>query len=87
VLIDLKIGEINHQDLGQMQMYVNYYDRYIKLNTDIFVNNDNHNKDNMGLFRRNKNNNKPVIRQIIELTESKAKKINIHEIQFRRIVA
>ncbi len=24
VLIDLKIGEINHQDLGQMQMYVNY---------------------------------------------------------------
>ncbi len=31
VLIDLKIGEINHQDLGQMQMYVNYYDRFIKV--------------------------------------------------------
>ncbi len=31
VLIDLKIGEINHQDLGQMQMYVNYYDRFVKL--------------------------------------------------------
>ena len=31
VLIDLKIGEITHQDLGQMQMYVNYYDRKIKL--------------------------------------------------------
>lgn len=31
VLIDLKIGEIKHQDLGQMQMYVNYYDREIKL--------------------------------------------------------
>ncbi len=31
VLIDLKIGEITHQDLGQMQMYVNYFDRYIKL--------------------------------------------------------
>lgn len=30
VLIDLKIGEITHQDLGQMQMYVNYYDRYVK---------------------------------------------------------
>ncbi len=27
VLIDLKIGELKHQDLGQMQMYVNYYDR------------------------------------------------------------
>ncbi len=30
-LIDLKIGELKHQDLGQMQMYVNYYDRYVKL--------------------------------------------------------
>ncbi len=31
VLIDLKIGELKHQDLGQMQMYVNYFDRYVKL--------------------------------------------------------
>ena len=30
VLIDLKIGELKHQDIGQMQMYVNYYDRKIK---------------------------------------------------------
>jgi hypothetical protein len=30
VLIDLKIGDLTHQDLGQMQMYVNYYDRYEK---------------------------------------------------------
>ena len=29
VLIDLKIGEITHQDIGQMQMYVNYTDRKI----------------------------------------------------------
>ena len=28
VLIDLKIGKLTHQDLGQMQMYVNYFDRY-----------------------------------------------------------
>lgn len=27
VLIDLKIGKLTHQDLGQMQMYVNYYTR------------------------------------------------------------
>ena len=27
---DLKIGSLKHQDLGQMQMYVNYYDRYEK---------------------------------------------------------
>lgn len=31
VLIDLKIGKLTHQDLGQMQMYVNYFDRYVKL--------------------------------------------------------
>jgi predicted nuclease of restriction endonuclease-like (RecB) superfamily len=31
VLIDLKIGKLKHQDLGQMQMYVNYYDRFVKL--------------------------------------------------------
>ncbi|WP_412468762.1 PDDEXK nuclease domain-containing protein [Pedobacter sp. KLB.chiD] len=31
VLLDLKIGRLTHQDIGQMQMYVNYYDRKIKL--------------------------------------------------------
>lgn len=30
VLIDLKIGKLTHQDIGQMQMYVNYYDRKIR---------------------------------------------------------
>jgi hypothetical protein len=30
VLIDLKTTELSHQDLGQMQMYVNYFDRYVK---------------------------------------------------------
>ena len=30
VLIDLKIGKLSHQDLGQMQMYVNYFDRHVK---------------------------------------------------------
>lgn len=31
VLVDLKVGELKHQDIGQMQMYVNYYDRMVKL--------------------------------------------------------
>lgn len=31
VLIDLKVDKLTHQDLGQMMMYVNYYDRYVKL--------------------------------------------------------
>ena len=30
VVIDLKIGELKHQDIGQVQMYVNYYDRHVK---------------------------------------------------------
>ncbi|MGB0880917.1 MAG: PDDEXK nuclease domain-containing protein [Polaribacter sp.] len=34
VLIDLKIGKLKHQDIGQMQMYVNYYDREIKLDEE-----------------------------------------------------
>ena len=31
VIIDLKIDKLTHQDLGQMQMYVNWFDRNIKL--------------------------------------------------------
>ena len=34
VLIDLKIGKLVHQDIGQMQMYVNYYDRSMKQKDD-----------------------------------------------------
>lgn len=31
VVIELKMGKLTHQDLGQLQMYVNYYDRCEKL--------------------------------------------------------
>ena len=31
LVIDLKLEKLTHQDLGQMQMYVNYYDRHQKL--------------------------------------------------------
>lgn len=34
VLVDLKIGKLKHQDIGQMQMYVNYYDRYIRTKSE-----------------------------------------------------
>lgn len=34
VLFDLKIGELKHQDIGQMQMYVHYYDRQVKLSDE-----------------------------------------------------
>ena len=35
VLIDLKRGKLTHQDLGQMQMYVNYFDRYVKTEEEL----------------------------------------------------
>ncbi|PKL68525.1 MAG: DUF1016 domain-containing protein [Methanomicrobiales archaeon HGW-Methanomicrobiales-1] len=34
VLIDLKIGKLTHENLGQMQMYVNYYNREVKLDNE-----------------------------------------------------
>lgn len=34
VVIDLKLGKLDHADLGQMQLYVNYYDREIKESAD-----------------------------------------------------
>lgn len=35
VLIDLKRDKLTHQDLGQMQMYVNYFDRYVKTEEEL----------------------------------------------------
>ena len=35
VLIDLKLGKLSHRDLGQMQMYVNYFDRHVKTTDEL----------------------------------------------------
>ncbi|MDE2982136.1 MAG: PDDEXK nuclease domain-containing protein [Gemmatimonadota bacterium] len=35
VLIDLKSGKLTHQDLGQMQMYVDYFDRYVRTDDEL----------------------------------------------------
>ena len=37
LVIDLKLNKLTHQDLIQMQMYVNYYDRYVKLSEENFT--------------------------------------------------
>ena len=34
VIIELKIGEVTHKDIGQINMYVNYYDKNIKKDSD-----------------------------------------------------
>jgi predicted nuclease of restriction endonuclease-like (RecB) superfamily len=54
VVIDLKTDELLHKDLGQMQMYVNYYDRNIKLDYE---------KPTIGILLCKKKNN-----ALVELT-------------------
>ena len=54
VLIDLKIDKLTHQDLGQMMMYVNYYDRYVKQDFE---------KPTVGILLCGKKNN-----AVVELT-------------------
>ena len=34
VIVELKIGTITHKDIGQINMYVNYYDENVKQNDD-----------------------------------------------------
>lgn len=34
VLIDLKVGKLSHQDIGQMDLYVRYYEDQVKQKTD-----------------------------------------------------
>lgn len=87
VLIDLKIGETTHQDLGQMQMYVNYYDRYVKLeheNSTIGIVLCKKKDDTLVKITLPENNNQifaskyqtvlPSKKELQELIESKTKK-------------
>lgn len=60
VIIDLKIGKLTHQDLGQMQMYVNYYDRFVK--------NENENPTIGIILCKNKNES------LVEITLSEGNK-------------
>lgn len=65
VLIDLKTNRLEHKDLGQMQMYVNFYDRYVKLD---------HEKPTIGILLCKKKNN-----AVVELTLPKDANIHASE--------
>ncbi len=67
VLIDLKIGKLTHQDLGQMQMYVNYFDRHVKTEKE---------NPTVGIILCRKNRE-----AIVEITLPK--KSNIHAKEYR----
>jgi predicted nuclease of restriction endonuclease-like (RecB) superfamily len=65
VIIDLKTEKLVHQDLGQMQMYVNYYDRFEKLE---------HEKPTIGILLCKKKND-----ALVELTLPKDSNIYASE--------
>ena len=67
VLIDLKIGKLTHQDLGQMQMYVNYFDRAVKTEGE---------NDTVGIILCKKKNG-----ALVEITLPKDANIHAREYQ------
>ena len=67
VLIDLKLGKLTHQDLGQMQMYVNYFDRAVKTEDE---------NDTVGIILCKKKNG-----ALVEITLPKDANIHAREYQ------
>lgn len=67
VLIDLKLGKLPHQDLGQMQMYVNFFDRAVKTEDE---------NDTVGIILCKKKNG-----ALVEITLPKDANIHAREYQ------
>jgi predicted nuclease of restriction endonuclease-like (RecB) superfamily len=84
VLIDLKIGTLKHQDLGQMQMYVNYYDRQVKLeeeNPTIGILLCKDKNDTMVELTLPKGNNQIFASKYLSILPSKEELKNLIELQ------
>ena len=92
VIIDLKIGKVTHQDIGQMQMYVNYYDREIKNEDEnptvgILLCTDRNKtvvkytlpKDNKSVFASEYKLHLPTEKELIEAVEEEKKNLEINE--------
>jgi predicted nuclease of restriction endonuclease-like (RecB) superfamily len=67
VLLDLKLGKLTHQDLGQMQMYVNYFDRAVRTECE---------NDTVGIILCKKKNG-----ALVEITLPKDANIHAREYQ------
>lgn len=91
VIIDLKIGKVSHQDIGQMQMYVNYYDREIKQNDEkptvgiLLSTNKNETvvkytlpKDNKTIFSSEYKLHMPSDQELISAIEEEKKNYELH---------
>ena len=92
VIIDLKMGDITHGDLGQMQMYVNYYDRKIKSEEEnptigILLSTNKNNtvvkytlpEDNNSIFAALYKLNMPTEQELIEMIEEEKKNTKLME--------
>lgn len=92
VIIDLKIGKITHQDLGQMQMYVNYYDREERKVEEnptigILLCTENKNKavvrytlpeDNKSIFVSEYKLYLPTEKELVEIVEEEKKNLELN---------
>lgn len=92
VIIDLKIGKVSHQDIGQMQMYVNYYDREIKNKDEnytvgILLSTQNNKtvvkytlpEDNKNIFSSSYKLHLPTEQELINAIEEEKKNIKLNE--------
>lgn len=92
VIIDLKIGKIMHQDIGQMQMYVNYYDREIKTEEEnptvgiLLSTNQNRTvvkytlpQDNKSIFASEYQLHLPTEEELIKAVEEEKKNLELNE--------
>jgi len=92
VIIDLKIGKVTHQDIGQMQMYVNYYDRDIKNNEEnstvgILLSTDKNEtivkytlpEDNKTIFSSEYKLHMPTEQELIDAIEEEKKILELNE--------
>lgn len=90
VIIDLKIGKVTHKDIGQMQMYVNYYDGNIKTESEnrtigILLSTDKNEtivkytlpEDNNTIFSSEFRLTIPSERELIDVIENEKKNIEI----------
>lgn len=92
VIIDLKVGKVSHQDIGQMQMYVNYYDREIKQNDEnktigiLLSTNKNETvvkytlpEDNKTIFSSEYRLHMPTEQELISAVEEEKKNFELNE--------
>jgi len=93
VIIDLKIGKVTHGDIGQMQMYVNYYDREIKQEDEnktigILLSTDRNKtvvkytlpEDNKTIFSTEYKLHMPTEKELIAAVEEEKKNFELNEL-------